>query len=95
MGSSFVADSLEMKPLNKLSDSKEDGCYLNARCMGSYIHGILDNGSFIDFLLLPYADKLKIKPIESNQFKEEQFDKLADHIRKYVDVQNVYNILSR
>lgn len=95
MGSSFVADSLEMKPLNKLSDSKEDGCYLNARCMGSYIHGILDNGSFIDFLLLPYADKLKIKPIECNQFKEEQFDKLADHIRKYVDVQNVYNILSR
>ena len=26
-------------------------------------------------------------------FKEEQYDKLADHVRKYVDMERIYEIL--
>jgi len=94
MGSTTVAEESENRALNQLDDGSEDGYYLNQKCMGSYIHGILDNSQFIDFLLSPYTDKLKNSPVDLTQFKEEQFDKLAEHIRKYVDIQKIYNILS-
>jgi len=61
--------------------------------MGTYIHGILDNPQFIDFLLEPYTDKLTHSTFNYSEFKEEQYDKLAEHIRKYVDIPLVYKIL--
>ena len=46
--------------------------------MGTYIHGILDNPEFIDFLLEPFAGKLSeaAETFNYRQFKEEQYDKL-------------------
>ncbi len=64
------------------------------RCIGTYVHGILDNTSFVDYLLRPYKDKVKITPaFDYHTFKEQQYDKLADHIRRYVDIPAVYRIL--
>ena len=42
--------------------------------MGTYIHGILDNPEFIDFLLAPFADKLSgnAGAFDYHTFKEEQ-----------------------
>lgn len=83
-------------PLLHLDDGTEDGYKVDDRCMGTYVHGILDNSSFIDYLLQPYANKLE--PIESfdyHKYKERQYDLLADHIRKYVDVSAVYRILGK
>ena len=64
--------------------------------MGSYIHGILDNPAFIDRLLAPHADKLTeaAASFDYHAFKEEQYDKLADHVRRYVDIPLLYKILS-
>ena len=45
---------MSVVPLNKLEDGGEDGCFVNQKCMGSYIHGILDNQAFIDYLLELY-----------------------------------------
>lgn len=64
------------------------------RCIGTYVHGILDNTSFVDYLLRPYTDKVKSTPtFDYHTFKEQQYDKLADHIRRYVDIPAVYRIL--
>ncbi|MBR2244035.1 MAG: cobyric acid synthase [Prevotella sp.] len=64
------------------------------RCIGTYVHGILDNTSFVDYLLRPYKDKVKSTPaFDYHTFKEQQYDKLADHIRRYVDIPAVYRIL--
>lgn len=65
-------------------------------CMGTYVHGILDNTSFIDYLLKPFADQLAkdSTPFDYHAFKEEQYNRLADHIRQYVDVEKVYQIIS-
>lgn len=64
------------------------------RCIGTYVHGILDNTSFVDYLLRPYTDKVMITPaFDYHTFKEQQYDKLADHIRRYVDIPAVYRIL--
>ncbi len=63
-------------------------------CIGTYIHGILDNASFVDYLLRPYADQVMTsETFDYHAFKEQQYDKLADHIRRYVDIPAVYRIL--
>ena len=62
-------------------------------CLGTYIHGFLDNAPVIDYLL-----KDKAVFIHSEQsladFKEEQYNKLADHVRKHVDIDQIYKILT-
>ncbi len=63
-------------------------------CIGTYIHGILDNAPFVDYLLRPYADKVNTEEsFDYQAFKEQQYDRLADHLRRYVDIPAVYRIL--
>lgn len=94
MGTTVPVDGKEPSPLNRLSDGKTDGYFVNERCFGTYIHGILDNQSVIDYLLTPYSEKLTGKPFDYKAFKEEQYNKLADHVRKYVDMELVYRIMN-
>ena len=63
--------------------------------MGTYIHGILDNQTFIDFLFRPYADKLERQELDYAAFKEEQYDKLAEHVRKHINLPLLYKILTK
>ena len=62
-------------------------------CIGTYIHGFLDNAPVIDFIL---KDKTSaIAPKQSfAAFKDEQYNKLAEHVRKHVDMENIYHILT-
>lgn len=63
-------------------------------CIGTYIHGILDNAPFVDYLLRPYADKVNTEEsFDYQAFKEQQYDKLAALLRQYVDIPAVYRIL--
>ncbi|WP_302458406.1 cobyric acid synthase [Mediterranea massiliensis] len=83
------------QPLTRLEDGQPDGCLVDHTCMGTYVHGILDNAAFIDFLLEPFADKLKERSTFDYQaFKEQQYDKLADHVRHHVNLPLVYQILT-
>ena len=83
-----------VSPLNHLADGREDGYFVDRTCMGTYVHGILDNPSVIDYLLEPFADKLKETAFDYKAFKEEQYDKLAAHVRKHVDLPLIYQILT-
>jgi adenosylcobyric acid synthase len=77
-------------------------------CIGTYIHGFLDNAPVIEHLL---SEKGKVKSEEGStrrpegesqfptavnysDFKEQQYDKLAEHVRKYIDIPRLYQILS-
>ena len=62
-------------------------------CIGTYIHGFLDNAPVIDYLL---KDKVKgSAPVQSfAEFKEEQYNRLAAHVRQHVNMQQLYEILS-
>ena len=65
-------------------------------CIGTYIHGFLDNESVVEHLL---SEKLKVKnkkfsAINPTDFKERQYDKLADHVRQHVDMEQIYQILT-
>lgn len=94
MGETCPARGAAPSPLNRLEDGREDGYFVNAKCMGSYIHGILDNPAFIDYLLEPYAGKLGRTPVDYRAYKEEQYEKLADHVRRHLDLSLLYQIMS-
>jgi len=94
MGKTLPVEGSSFTPLNRIEDGQEDGCLVDEKCMGTYIHGILDNPAFIDRLLAPHADKLtEASTFDYHAFKEEQYDKLATHVRKYVDMPLLYDIL--
>lgn len=64
----------------------------SGHCIGTYIHGFLDNPPVIEHLL---KDKTTgTTPIQDYQtFKEEQYNRLAAHVRQHVDISRIYQIL--
>lgn len=89
------------RPLNRLSDGTVDGCFVSPKCMGSYVHGILDNQEVIDFLLGAYVEKDAISDapdamqLDYIEYKESQYDLLADKLREYIDIPKLYQIMGR
>lgn len=82
------------KPVNFFPDGSTDGYLLNDKCWGTYLHGILDNAIVIDSILAPYTKEEN--PAEDYQeFKEKQYDKLADLIRENIDMKLIYQSLAR
>ena len=74
------------------------------RCIGTYIHGFLDNAPVINYLLKDKAVGEKaVQKFGADSdttrsmadFKERQYDLLADHVRKYVDIPRLYQILTK
>ena len=75
-----------------------DGGYVweGHHCLGTYIHGILDNAAFIDRLLEPFKEKIQERTshFDYQTYKEEQYNRLADHVRRHVDMDKIYEILT-
>ena len=96
MGETVPFGDAPAKPLTILDDGREDGYVVSDKCMGTYIHGILDNAAFVDKLLSPFADKIEHggAAFDYQAFKEQQYDKLAAHVRQHVDIPRIYEILS-
>lgn len=94
MGVTAPVEAAEASSVNRMEDGREDGCFVSPKCFGTYIHGILDNQVVIDYLLTPYADKLSDQPFDYKAFKEEQYNKLADHVRRHVNMELVYKIMN-
>lgn len=95
MGTTILHDGAQ--PLNVMADGRQEGCMTGPRCMGTYIHGILDNPAFVDQLLAPFAHRNKTAdqaPQSYESFRQEQYDKLADHIRQHVDIEQLYHIMT-
>lgn len=94
MGQSHVIEGAEASPLCYIDAERSDGYWLDERCMGTYMHGILDNPSVIDYLLAPYESKKGHANFDYQQFKEEQYDKLASELRKHLDMPAIYKLLA-
>ena len=69
----------------------EEAIMQTDHCIGTYIHGFLDNQSVIDYLL---GTKQSTMAMDADTFKDEQYNKLAAHVRQYVDIPRIYEILS-
>ena len=86
-----------------ISDTQE-AILQTDHCIGTYIHGFLDNQPVIEHLLeivdgsgdhsrFATTDQQN-RPLTPREFKEQQYDKLADHVRQYVDMDKLYQILT-
>lgn len=82
----------KQSPVAILSDGTADGYFLSQKCWGSYLHGILDNQLVINDLVAPYT-KQEVKTVDYQQFREEQYDKLAILLRENLDIDQVYQHL--
>ena len=80
-------------PVAILGDGRKDGFYLNEVTWGTYLHGILDNDDVIAHLLKPYTSVLSDSVVSFQDFKEQQYDKLADLIRSHMDMEAIYNTI--
>ena len=79
------------------NDCRGERSVFTDHCIGTYIHGFLDNASVIEHLLKGLSGVRGCGGTEVRDyqaFKEEQYDKLADHVRKYVDMERIYEILT-
>ena len=63
------------------------------RCFGTYMHGIFENPGVVDFIISPYS-KGASGSFDYKAFKESQYDQLAAEMRKHIDINKLYKILS-
>ncbi len=79
------------------SYSGKDGC-ANGNIYGSYIHGIFDSEEIVLTLVRTLAHKKGIEfHVESKgsmqEFKDREYDKLADIVRQSLDMKTIYRII--
>ena len=85
----------EPRPVAQLDDGQTDGYRLSRHCWGTYIHGILDNDVVVNDMLADFTTTAETAPFDYRQFKDQQYDRLADVIRAHVDMQQIYDSLTR
>lgn len=82
----------QMQPLCTLSNGEDDGFYLDDKTWGTYLHGIFDNPQVLNSILKTVNVNTP-KTINYKDYKERQFDKLADLVRENVDMHYIYQTL--
>ena len=93
MGRTCITDEVEEKPVAVLEDGRRDGYYLNDRCWGSYLHGILDNNAALEHLAKGFDKQNERTSFDYESFKEEQYNNLADLVRSHVNMEYIYSQL--
>lgn len=85
-------------PMIELEDGRTDAYMTeNGRIWGSYLHGIFDNEELVFGLVEDIMREKGIRPGENHlsvaEYKELQYNKLADLIRDHLDMEKIYQIL--
>jgi adenosylcobyric acid synthase len=78
-------------------NGRKEGC-VHQNAAGTYLHGIFDEEDFREaFLNMIYAEKgiqrTDTAAITYEQYREMQYDKLADILRKSLDMEKIYDII--
>ncbi len=85
------------KPAILLEDGRWDGAVdSRGTVMGTYLHGIFDSNEFRSQLLNGLRRKSGLETLETgdyNQFKEQEYDRLADLVRSHVDLEKIKAIV--
>lgn len=103
MGDIRIEDR-EFSPWIRLSDGRLDGMInRDQTVMGTYLHGIFDEGDFLLRLVRPLMERYGLKDgtaVENGggigdirAYKEMEYDKLAALVRKSLDMEMIYQII--
>ena len=82
------------KALCFIHGKHEDGCFVNPKTWGTYIHGIFDNSGIISSILRENGGTEKQPDFDYEEYKQEQYDKLADHVRQHTNMDHIYQTLN-
>lgn len=84
-----------VRPLVVTTDGRADGVILPDGCMGTYMHGILDNASVVKFLLEPFiSDCQRGEAFDYKLYRQTQYDKLASALRQTLNLEQLYQIIT-
>ena len=88
-------------PAAELTDSitgssRPDGCQ-NGNVYGIYVHGVLDGDEAADAVIRALAENKGVDPavlghVSGEEYKQQQYDLLADTLRRSMDMDAVYRI---
>ena len=98
MGETILLDGAS--PLQTLARGHtvvQDGCWFD-HAYGTYLHGILDEPSVLEPLVSALLQRKglsadRVEAFDPVQYKEQQYDKLADLMRASLDMKRIYEIL--
>ena len=81
-------------PFCRYADGTPEGCVQNA-VFGTYLHGLFDSGELTEKLTAFLCKKKGISPADApllsmEQYRQQQFDLLADGVRAALDMDAVY-----
>lgn len=105
MGKTFASGE-NARPLTELTASsgqdsarREDGTVCG-EVLGTYVHGILDSPEAASAIVRGLEEKMGINPkiscvTDLEAFKASQYDKLAETLRRYMDIDRIYEILEK
>ena len=78
------------------TDSGADGCQAE-NAYGTYLHGVFDAPEAASRLAQALAAKKGVKltgeTLDTAAYKEQQYDKLADAVRRSLDMERIYRIM--
>jgi adenosylcobyric acid synthase len=82
--------------VEQTGEKKPDGA-VGERVYGTYVHGIFDREGVASALAAALAKKkgitLEVTGGSMEQYREEQFDLLADTLRKHLDLKAIYEVM--
>ena len=84
-------------PLTLLENRNADGAQKD-NIYGTYVHGIFDDNSVVNAIIQSLLkakgiNDTTIKTIDTNKYKDTQYNILADIMRQNMDMKQIYDIL--
>ena len=79
---------------------KQDGCCRD-NLYGTYVHGIFDKAEVAETIVCALMKEKGMEPevgglsFDYEKYREEQYNRLADTMRKYLDMEAIYRILEK
>lgn len=79
-------------------DSEDGAVNADGSVLGTYLHGVFDNGAFTRSLLNGLRERKDLaawdgEPFDYRRHKLEQFDILAHAMREHIDIERIYRIM--
>lgn len=96
LGDSVIADSAK-RPLFLFDAEREEGYYGNeGRIIGTYLHHLFHNDGWRNIWLNRIRESMNIpqRPrVDVGSLKEERYERLAEEMKKYIDMERIKRIL--
>ena len=88
-----------MAEIQQQQTCRLDGC-CKENVYGTYIHGIFDEEGIVKTMLVSLAKRKGITldnltEMTRKEYKERQYNLLADTLRKHLDVEKIYQIMEK